>query len=289
VSSGGDLKQGLISGLTAGAFGGLHDLGVATTLAKVGKVAAHGAVGGLSAAASGGSFKSGFLSAAFTQGASQNGGIGNLKFSENQQIGTLNKAITTLQRAKNAALAAVVGGAGAVIGGGKFKNGAITGAFSRLFNDDKTVNDLLNSEGDGPIDVLELEGIDGAHTRAKHIGLSERQLRLLMNVGVQKGPGITDFPKSVSSFSSVESANKLISSALSANQVEIRNFLASGQKGAKAFHKRFSSVTGTVASRPGRVGRRLTKTSILDGGGVRLIIRSSGNGTGTLHSAFPIP
>jgi hypothetical protein len=36
---------------------------------------------------------------------------------------------------KNAIVAAVVGGAGAVVGGGKFANGAITGAFSRLYND----------------------------------------------------------------------------------------------------------------------------------------------------------
>lgn len=38
-------------------------------------------------------------------------------------------------RIKNAVAASIVGGAAAVVSGGKFVNGALTGAFSRLFND----------------------------------------------------------------------------------------------------------------------------------------------------------
>ena len=44
-----------------------------------------------------------------------------------------NTAGVSIQRAFAAAIA---GGTASVIGGGKFKNGAITGAFSRIFNDD---------------------------------------------------------------------------------------------------------------------------------------------------------
>jgi len=39
--------------------------------------------------------------------------------------------------AKNAAISAVVGGTASKLVGGKFANGAITGAFSRMFNDVK--------------------------------------------------------------------------------------------------------------------------------------------------------
>ena len=47
---------------------------------------------------------------------------------------------------KNAAVASVVGGTSSVIGGGKFANGAMTGAFSRLFNDMKTRPALTNED-----------------------------------------------------------------------------------------------------------------------------------------------
>ena len=160
VSSGGDLKQGIISGLTAGAFGAV---GGVEGLTGIAKVAAHGTVGGLSAAASGGDFKSGFLSAAFTQGVSQNGGIGGLKFSNN----TATKTITTLQRAKNATIAAITGGTGSVVGGGKFKNGAVTGAFSRLFNDDAHNPDRSRTQEGGIKSIF--KGIAGFF-RDNHAG-----------------------------------------------------------------------------------------------------------------------
>jgi len=75
----------------------------------------------------GGDFKSGFLAAGFTQISSQIGNKFGLYFNNPQGIG---------QRLSNALTAAVVGGTASKIGGGKFANGAVTGAFSRVFNDD---------------------------------------------------------------------------------------------------------------------------------------------------------
>lgn len=115
----GSIQGALTGGLSAGLFGGLHGMD-----AGIGKVLAHGMVGGVLSEMSGGSFRSGFLAAAFTQTASQMGAFNNLGDPK-----------TFSGRAQNAIAAAVVGGTASVIGGGKFSNGALTGAFSRLFND----------------------------------------------------------------------------------------------------------------------------------------------------------
>ena len=142
ISSGGDLKQGLISLATAGAFaafGAATQTGKALAdIGKVGKAIGHGVIGGVSSVAQGGSFKSGFLSAALTKGASEY--AGGLFASGEDPIGigglTQQRDLTTLELARNASIAAVIGGTGSVLGGGKFQNGAITGAFSRLYNAD---------------------------------------------------------------------------------------------------------------------------------------------------------
>jgi NlpC/P60 family len=70
--------------------------------------------------------------------------------------------------------AAIVGGTAAELGGGKFANGAITGAFSRMFNDDggKNIKDLrrkIIEKGEGWIGVKykwggnNANGIDCSH------------------------------------------------------------------------------------------------------------------------------
>ena len=114
-----------------GAFGGFGGSDFATTIGKVGRSIAHGVIGGLSSAASGGSFKSGFISGAFAKGLGEAGVYS--KFNVNLPSEVEGK-FTTLDYVKNAIAGAVGGGVGAVVGGGKFKNGAITGSFSRLFN-----------------------------------------------------------------------------------------------------------------------------------------------------------
>lgn len=131
VSSNGDLKAGLISGLTANAFGGLHNMPLNNFGDYAMKIGAHGAVGGISNVLQGGDFKSGFMSSAFTQAASLSGAFDGIE-----------------SRIGNAVAAAVVGGTASVLGGGKFQNGAVTGAFSRLFNDLKC--DADKCYGDKP-------------------------------------------------------------------------------------------------------------------------------------------
>lgn len=50
--------------------------------------------------------------------------------------------------------AAVVGGTASVIGGGKFSNGAVTGAFLRMYNDDNAMRAAgLDPNGDQPPDA----------------------------------------------------------------------------------------------------------------------------------------
>ena len=125
ITSGGDLKAATLSAITAVAFSGLHDMS-----GGFGKILAHGTVGGISSKMQGGSFQSGFAAAAFTQGFSQKFGDG--VFGGNIQ--------DPMVRLKNAFAAGVIGGTSSVIAGGKFENGAMTGAFSRMFNDLYVIN-----------------------------------------------------------------------------------------------------------------------------------------------------
>jgi len=142
ISSGGDLRQGLISGLTAGAFSLTAVGNTLSEIGAVGKTVAHGTVGGLASVASGGNFRSGFIAGAAAKGATEVGGAAGIPFIDNPE--------GSLQLARNATLAAVVGGTGSVLGGGKFQNGAVTGAFSRLFNDlahNKALKKQLDCKG----------------------------------------------------------------------------------------------------------------------------------------------
>ncbi|VVH52016.1 hypothetical protein BPUTSESOX_619, partial [uncultured Gammaproteobacteria bacterium] len=123
VGSKGDLKQGLLGALTAG-FNAkvLHPM-------KAGfrKLIAHGLTGGVRSRLSGGSFKSGFLGSAVSYGASWSGAY--------KAAGVSNQANTWTQRVQNVVASYVVGGVAAELGGGKFANGGMSAAFSRMFND----------------------------------------------------------------------------------------------------------------------------------------------------------
>jgi RHS repeat-associated protein len=104
--SGGSLESGLQGSLSAALFFGAGELGGGPLL--------HAGAGCISAAASGGDCGAGALSAGLAE---ISGGL-------------------TKDWSPQAQLAAsvVVGGTGSVIGGGKFANGAVTGAFGYLFN-----------------------------------------------------------------------------------------------------------------------------------------------------------
>ena len=79
---------------------------------------AHGLVGGLFSEAQSGNFKSGFLAAGFATLAP-----------------TPVQGESYAQQFEGTVVAATLGGFGSELGGGKFENGAITGAFVYLFND----------------------------------------------------------------------------------------------------------------------------------------------------------
>ena len=129
--SGGNLGQalraGLIAGATALAFNAVGDFTGHTptfgTPAYAENVAGHALVGCASSAASGGSCESGALSGAVGSALSP---VTNSLFPD---------ARTDLgQRIGGTIMEATAGGLASVAGGGKFANGAVTGAFGYLFN-----------------------------------------------------------------------------------------------------------------------------------------------------------
>jgi len=160
IASGGDLRAGIIGAITAGAFHGIGSYyqGLSTKVVETGyafgeafhktvnvglsfgqqvaKTIAHGVVGGLSQVASGGKFVAGFLSAGTSQAFALSGGYA--------AVGASDAPSSFGGYVYNAAVAGTVGGAVSVLGGDKFKNGAITGAFSRMFND---MSHLINKIG----------------------------------------------------------------------------------------------------------------------------------------------
>jgi RHS repeat-associated protein len=129
LMSGGNLKAGLISAVTAGLMMAIGDKfanlalaqagGTLSSLQKFGKALLEGIVGGAASAAMGGRFKDGFLG----------GFSGSL-------MGPLAGRVedATGSQALGTAAAAVVGGTVAEIGGGRFGNGAISAAFADLYN-----------------------------------------------------------------------------------------------------------------------------------------------------------
>lgn len=137
ANGGNILKGALVGAFSAAAFYGVGSAfgDVATgNLKHIGKIAAHGAVGGLMNVLQGGKFGHGFLSAGVTQAFS--GSID--KISKGARFS-----------AKRIIASAVLGGTASKLVGGKFANGAMTGAFSRAFNDEmhaKTIDKRLAEE-----------------------------------------------------------------------------------------------------------------------------------------------
>jgi RHS repeat-associated protein len=124
ISSDGDIRQAVISGITAGASsfanGYFSELarvasdGTLTAAQTAAKIITHGTIGGASSELSGGKFSEGFLSQGFATGAAELGLTTSL--GGDSPVG---RTIAT----------AVVGGTAAELGGGKFANGASTAAF----------------------------------------------------------------------------------------------------------------------------------------------------------------
>lgn len=119
LANGGDLGDALLSAATTYAFirvtAGINaSFGGNSFGDRIGKIVAHGAVGGVRSELNGGKFKAGFLA----------GAVRALGAPLVDKIpGDLGKVVAS----------AVIGGASAKLGGGKFANGAVTVAFSYLF------------------------------------------------------------------------------------------------------------------------------------------------------------
>jgi RHS repeat-associated protein len=155
----GSFKGALIGAFTAGAFHGVgthfEGLGKLSPGLRAAKVFAHGVVGGVSSVLSGGKFGHGFASAGVTQALSGS-------------IDSIDRGIKF--SVKRVVAAAIVGGTSSSITGGKFANGAVTGAFSRVFNDefhfenisDKNLLELSEGKGEFSLEVVghKLFGLD---------------------------------------------------------------------------------------------------------------------------------
>ena len=121
-ASTGTLKGALTGAFTAGIMFGVGEIGQALKLESggLGKIALHAGAGCASSVAGGGSCKTGAISGAL-------GEVGNL-------LPTSNVALSTVK-------AAMLGGIGSKLAGGKFEDGARTWAFGYLFNE------LLHASG----------------------------------------------------------------------------------------------------------------------------------------------
>lgn len=145
VASDGNLAFARRSALTAMAFfaiGQHYGPGQLTAQQMVTKTVAHGVVGGVSSAASGGSFESGFFSSVAAEGVSLAASDGS-----NALAGRFGLTGTSPGAAAYTAVAAaVVGGATGELTGGRFEDAALTSALGALFNG-FTHRDIVRPDG----------------------------------------------------------------------------------------------------------------------------------------------
>ncbi|MDQ7049261.1 MAG: RHS repeat-associated core domain-containing protein [Enterobacterales bacterium] len=145
----GSWRGALVGAFTGAMFGQIgNEFGHgAEAVTSVNKVLAHGVAGGISSVLNGGKFGHGFASAGMTAS------LGDSRL--------FTKAAKGWDRVKNAVKAAIVGGTMSKLTGGKFASGAITGAFSRLLNDDASVESNNNEEKHQRSLTVEATYVDG--------------------------------------------------------------------------------------------------------------------------------
>ncbi|AVR96635.1 RHS repeat domain-containing protein [Pseudoduganella armeniaca] len=147
--------QGAFSGAIFAGAGNLASGGSFFTPATTGAVswgtgvALHAVAGCISSEVGGGKCGSGALSAAFTKGVMSSGLVSGIS------EGSLGAVI----------VAATVGGTASVLGGDKFANGAMTGAFSYIFND-LAHNKLTGKEAEAAR-AMELEALGAKNIRSQ--------------------------------------------------------------------------------------------------------------------------
>jgi RHS repeat-associated protein len=141
ILSGASIGQAFQAGLIGGAIGAVsggfaHELGLLNKASEffswghLGQTIGHAILGGASSEIQHGDWEEGALAGAV------NGAFGPLI----DQIG--NRSLQPEYIAERVAAAAVLGGTAAELGGGKFANGAITAAFLRLYNEEKTMQEV---------------------------------------------------------------------------------------------------------------------------------------------------
>lgn len=179
------------AGISAATAWGFNEVGdffgkPITVFAKIGKVLAHGTVGGLSSVASGGKFKDGFIGAALSQALSVTDAY--------ELIGITPKTHGLIR----GAAAAVVGGIVSSASGGSFESGAISALYGMMFNDVKHTSGerraFLGSQKKGLNDVEEMlammnylgvDGLaefamyDGRYSNLKNIDIYEKTWKML--------------------------------------------------------------------------------------------------------------
>ncbi len=147
--TGRSFKSAFIGGLSGAMFASVHGFDPSGAYQVASKMIAHGMAGGMSSVMQGGAFGDGFISAAVMQRLS---------------LTSLGKAMDTLSSIElnnqiyNAAMSAVIGGTVSVLTGGKFQNGAVSGAFSRMLNElFQGVKNFGISDGYGEMQTQERE------------------------------------------------------------------------------------------------------------------------------------
>jgi hypothetical protein len=141
LASGGDLRAGLLGAMGGALFAGTHFLADKYALGLFEHSLLKGLAGGVLSAAGGGGFQDGFL------GAFAGGYLGE-KF---QGFGGATGTGGANGLIKRVVRDALIGGVASQLGGGKFKNGAATAAFARLFNDERLIGSQLSKEAHGSI------------------------------------------------------------------------------------------------------------------------------------------
>ena len=266
IASGGDLKAALTGAITGAAFAYVGSLAQAGSWGTFETALAHGTVGGAGSELGGGSFKDGFVGAFFAAA-----------------VNPLIKNSWPIEI--KGALRTLAGGTASRLGGGKFANGATSAAMAFLFNE------VFHDDGQKePIDLTEHEGVNGSHTIRDHVGKSDQSLLNQMDESADMfGGAVRLYKGQTGSFSSLESANKLVSSTLSTNQELVTDFLDSGRK-TLVLNQSFSSPTGRVAFRNGRGSFfRPGRVHFTGGTGVRVVIRRNESFSSgfNVHTAFP--
>ncbi|NJR42019.1 MAG: hypothetical protein HC767_04550, partial [Akkermansiaceae bacterium] len=129
--------------------GSLHNVG-GTLALDAANIAGHGVIGGATNVAMGGKFQDGFLSGAVAAATAKTG-----LTDPNTDVGR------SLGFAGRTAIASIAGGTASVIGGGKFANGAMTGAMTHMLNAEAAKKLKVGAYADG--------AANGNHTNAfKH-------------------------------------------------------------------------------------------------------------------------